>query len=165
MLHKPLQIYGDPNFRDIEMGDIDALVDIAREFFEESELPSFATFAPENIRLALEVTIQSPAMVGIVFTLDDKVEAFLTFVMDTAYTKEPMAMGHLFFVRPAHRHSPLGRQMMEMAEDIASDYGCVVFYQGVMAGIESVAKTMPNMLVKSGYEPLWWGRKVLRERF
>ncbi len=148
-------------FRHMREGDIPALVALGQRFFDESEFPSFSTFSPENFERLLRATVGHPQFRTLIFAPEGTPEGFLSFQLETAYTVEPLALGFLFYVSPAYRKSPAGRILQGMALAQAEDCGAVAFYGGVMSGIESAEKTMPNLYRKLGFEELWWGRRIL----
>lgn len=151
------------NFRTLEAADLDSVMELSQQFFDESELGDFSTYNPEGCRATFELTLTSPAFECLIFSDQGRVEGFITWFMESSYTKEPLALGHLLYVTPQYRRSPVGKILLETAENMARDYGCCAFYQGAMAGIDGVAKTLPNMLRKNGYDELFWGRKILKD--
>lgn len=148
-------------FRLLEEDDLLRMVDLAEEFFNESELREFATFSPERIHETFRGTLTNPNFKAIVFAPEGRVEGFIAFMLEASYTYEPLALGYLFYVSPPYRKSPVGRDLQELAIVYAKACGAVAFYNGVMAGIDNVSKTLPNLYMKLGFEPLWWGRKLL----
>lgn len=148
-------------YRFLEEDDLLRLIDLCDEFFNESELREFATFSPERLMALFRDALGSTTTKVIVFAPEGQVEGFIAFSLQAHYTYEPMALGFLFYVTPAYRKSPAGRDLQEIAIVYAKACGAVAFYNGVMAGIDSVSKTMPNLYMKLGFEPLWWGRKIL----
>jgi GNAT superfamily N-acetyltransferase len=150
-------------FRFLEEADIPALVALGQQFFAESEFPKFATFSPENFERVLRQSLDNPVFATLIFAPEGTPEGFLSFQLDNPYTVEPLALGFLFYVAPAYRKTPAGRILQGMALDYAKGCGAVAFYGGVMSGIETARKTMPNLYRKLGFEDLWWGRCILKE--
>lgn len=148
-------------FRFLEERDIPSLVALGQAFFEESEFPTFSTFDPEAFEATMRRSLGCPTFQTVVFVPDGPVQGFLSFQLEAPYTKEPLALGFLFYVSPAYRKGPVGRILQEVAIISAKGCGAVAFYNGVMAGIDGVAKSMPNLYRKFGFEDLWWGRKIL----
>jgi GNAT superfamily N-acetyltransferase len=148
-------------FRFMTEADIDRMCDLGNEFFNESEFPSFSTFSREKFADTLKLFVGDPDNVMLVFAPGGTVQGFIGFGIAAQYTEEPLALGWLLYVTPKFRKTPAGRILMTLADDYAREAGCCAFYMGCMAGIDSVAKSMPNMLTKLGYEPLFWGRKIL----
>lgn len=151
-----------PRFRDFLPEDVDSIVALGADFFAESEFPTFATFAPDNFRMCLQEAVMSPSMTGLVFEYDREIKGFLFYQLDASYTKEPIALMWLFYVAPDFRKSPVGRELLHLAENYAMAQGAVAFYAGAMAGIPAVNTTLKNLYLKVGYEPLFWGRKTLK---
>lgn len=150
-------------FREMEERDFPRLEELARDFFHESELAGFATFSPDNLAATLRNMHDNPDLVMLVFAPDDLIQGFIAFQLESSYTVEPLALGYLFYVTPAFRRSPAGRVLQEIAVSYAKMRGACAFYNGVMAGIDGVAKSLPNLYQKLGFEPLWWGRLILKE--
>jgi len=150
-------------FRLMVEDDLSRMVQLAHQFFDESELAEFATFSPENIHATFHGTLANPNFQVIVFAPEGQVEGFIAFMLEASYTYEPLALGYLFYVSPRYRRSPAGRQLQELAILYAKECGACAFYNGVMAGIDGVAKSLPNLYTKLGFEPLWWGRLILKE--
>ena len=152
-----------PVFRELEFEDLPRMVELAQRFFDESEFKDFATFSPESILLTFEAALSNPRFATIVFAPDGVVEGFSAFQFESSYTVEPLALGYLFYVSPEHRRGPAGRLLLDLSVNYAKQYGAVAFYNGAMAGIDSVSNTLPNLYRKMGFEPLFWGRKILKE--
>lgn len=151
-------------FRDATADDIPELVAGGRRFFAESEFTEFAEFSPENYEKHLRVLMDLPTYRFILFTVDGKIEGMLSYALDVFYTSKPIALMGLFYVTPEHRRSPAGRLLLDLAIKRAKEDGATVFYAGSQAGIQSVAKTMPNLFRKFGFEETaFWGRKILTE--
>lgn len=150
-------------FRFATEEDIPRLLELAEAFFNESEMNEFATFSPANIARTVGNFVKHPDAAFICFLPDgETIEGFSAFMMEASYTEELVALGWLFYVSPEYRKTPAGRSLLALSVDYAEQSGCCAFYNGVMAGIDSVGKTMPNMYMKQGFEPLWWGRRVLK---
>ena len=150
-------------FRFGEEKDIPRLLELAEQFFNESEMSEFSTFSAENIERTIRNFFAHPDFVFLVFLPDgEEIHGFSAFMMEASYTEELVALGWLFYVTPEYRKTPAGRSLLALSVDYAEQAGCCAFYNGVMAGIDGVAKTMPNMYMKQGFEPLWWGRRVLK---
>lgn len=151
------------NFVEFSADHIDGVVALGARFFEESEFPSFAEFSPKHFRMTLEEMVESPSSQGIIFIDQGQVEGFIFFGLDCAYTAKPIALMWLFYVTPEYRRSPIGRELLSIAEAWAKDLGATAFYGGSMAGIPSVEGTMRNLFIKAGYKELFWARKILRD--
>lgn len=150
-------------FRFATKEDTPRLLELAEAFFHESEMSEFATFSPMNIERTINNFVAHPDAALICFLPDGEViEGFSAFLMEASYTEELVALGWLFYVAPEYRKTPAGRSLLALSVDYAEQSGCCAFYNGVMAGIDGVSKTMPNMYMKQGFEPLWWGRRVLK---
>jgi GNAT superfamily N-acetyltransferase len=150
-------------FRFLTEDDIAGLVDLGCEFFLESEFPGFSTFAPGRFEGVLRRSLDNPYFPTFVFVPEGRPEGFLTVQLDNPYTVELLALGFLFYVTPPYRKSPAGRILQSLALAYAKDCGAVAYYGGVMSGVETVQKTMPNLYRKLGFEDLWWGRLILKD--
>jgi len=150
-------------FRLMSEDDVDRLVVLGEQFYQESEFPEFSTFNPEGLRHTLDASILNPHFHFIVFSPEEggQIEGFIAFQVEASYTIEPLALGYLFYVTPGFRRSPAGRLLQQVAIDYARALGCVAFYNGCMSGIETAEKSMPNMYRKFGFKDLYWGRKLL----
>lgn len=153
-----------PRFRDFVEADVEEIVLLGDRFFAESEFPDFATFSPERFAGSLREIVHSPSLDGFVFEIGGRIEGFCFYQLDVAYTEEPIALLWLIYVTPEYRRSPVGRELLSIAEDHARACGAVVFYAGAMAGITSANRTLKNMYLKAGYDELFWGRKLLKEK-
>jgi GNAT superfamily N-acetyltransferase len=151
-------------FRFVREDDIPALLALGERFFDESEFSTFSTYSPENFERVLRATVDNPAFPTLIFAPEGTPEGFLSFQFDAPYTVEPLALGFLFYVSPEYRKSPAARILQGMANAYAKGCGAVAFYGGVMSGIEATRKTMPNLYRKLGFEELWWGRCILKEK-
>lgn len=152
-------------FRFIEPEDIPRLLELGKRFYDESEFADFSTFSEDHLREVANTFVAMPdENVLLVFAPNGgQIEGFFGFQIVSHYTVEPMALGWLLYVAPEYRRSPAGRILLNLAEDYAKRAGCCIFYAGAMSGIEAVSKTLPNLYMKHGFEPLWWGRKILKE--
>lgn len=152
-----------PRFRDFMETDIPRVVELGGWFFQESEFSEFSTFSPRRFERALYEVVHSPAFEGFVFEINGEIEGFLFYQLDVAYTEEPIALLWLFYVSPEYRRTPVGRELLSIAEHHALSRDAVCFYAGAMAGIPACDRTLKNMYRKAGYKDLFWGRKILRE--
>lgn len=151
-------------FRELREEDIDEIVLLGEDFFAESEVSGFATYAPEHFRAHLQELTKAPAFRGFVFRpeLNQSVQGFAFYQLDHFYTREPIALGSLFYVSRLWRRSPAGRSLLKVMLADAKAHGARAFYGGVMSGIRESQQSMANMFGKHGFEPVgYWGRKVL----
>jgi GNAT superfamily N-acetyltransferase len=155
--------FGEACFRMMQERDIDRMVELGAMYFEETDWGGYSEYSPENFRKRLELTLEHPVAFCAVFTVDDVVMGAVRLVRDEFYTKEPIASCTFLYVVPEYRKGPVGRRLMDAAEQIARLEGCVAIDSNFMSGIDDVRKTFENMFVKRGYKPTWGGRKVLYE--
>ena len=151
-----------PQFRDFVESDVERIVEMGADFFAESEFPDFAEYSEDNFRQTVNGIVMSPALEGFVFEMDGVIEGFIFYHLECAYTVKPIALMFLFYVTPEFRRSPVGRELLDIAEGHAKACGATVFYAGAMAGIQSANRTLKNLYVKAGYDELYWGRKILK---
>jgi GNAT superfamily N-acetyltransferase len=151
----------DHRFRDFMSSDVDELVRLGGRFFEESEFGEFSTFSPEHFRMVLANIENSPATHGFIFEKGGKIRGFIFYNLDLSYTEDPIALLWLFYVVPKLRKSPVGRHLLEIAQNHAKACKATAFYAGAMSGIPTVKNSLKNLYEKQGYEPLWWGRRIL----
>jgi len=150
-----------PRFRDFLPEDVDSVVALGDRFFRESEFKKFSKYSPEHFRHVLNASFHTPAMHGFVFEDDDKIKGFLFYQLDISYTEDPIALMWLFYVVPKYRKSPVGRELLSIAENHAKACGATAFYAGSMSGIDRVKNSLKNLYTKAGFKELWWGRKIL----
>lgn len=150
-----------PRFRDFTPFDVDEIVALGDRFFEESEFSTFSTYSPDHFRFVLASIEHSPTLSGFVFEKGGKIKGFIFYQMDLSYTEEPVALMWLFYVVPKFRKSPVGRELLKIAENHAKARGARVFYAGSMSGIPGIQNSLKNLYEKTGYKQLFWGRKVL----
>lgn len=153
----------DAPFRPAEAKDVPALVALGIDYFHESEISRFTTYAADSFEKAMASAIEHPGHDIIVFCPDGgPPRGFISYSLDFSYTKEPLALLSLLYVAPEYRKTPVGRCLVRLATSRAKDRGAVLFYAGGMSGIPEVEKTIANLFRKMGFEDLaFWGRKVL----
>lgn len=149
-------------FRDAVLADVPRLVELGKAFFAESEFPDFTEYDPEGFELTVKKLINDPSYFLLTFAPVDEVEGFIAFSLDSAYTKDPLALLFLLYVTPGQRKTPAGRLLVDAAEAVARDNGAVAFYAGAMSGVPGTTKSIANMYQKLGFESTdFWGRKIL----
>lgn len=152
----------EPNFIEFTAEHVDEIVELGAEFFAESEFGDFSEFSPENFRSMLYEAANSLSMEGLLFTDAGRIRGMLFFQLDLGYTVRPIALMWLFYVAPEYRKTPVGRELLKLAEGMAKLHGATAFYGGSMAGIPGVKNSLRNLYTKAGYEELYWGRKILK---
>lgn len=150
-------------FAQLEYEHVGGVVECAARFFEESEFSQFAVFSPTNMRDTLDHGLSLNILRGFVLLTGTSgaVAGFFIYAMEESYTERPVAQQWLFYVAPELRGTPAGRRLLALAEGDARDHGATVMFAGATAGIPAVAKTLPNLLIRAGYEPGFVARKVL----
>lgn len=151
--------------------EIDALIELGRLFFNESEYTAYTEYHPDAFRQVLTLCANNPDISPcIVARVDGVPVGFIHWQHATLYTKDPLALLGLTYVHPDYRRGPMGRLLYDIAEEIAKAAGCCAFYSGVMSRMSTKGtghplqeKMMCNMHLKRGYEPLaGWFVKVLK---
>jgi GNAT superfamily N-acetyltransferase len=143
--------------------DVPDIVALGDGFYTESELSSLTPFNPDRFAQTLLSGLEGGFLHGFLFCSQGVPAGFVFYTLDQTYTKDPLAYIWLLYVVPSLRKTPAGRLMLDLVEKGARARGAVALYGGVMAGIDEVKTTRPNLYRKQGFEPLYWGRKVLRE--
>ena len=164
------------SFRVAKREDLSRIVDLGARFFQESEFPAFTSYDPARFLRVLEMAHRNDAMIHILAELDttemlaypetpssSELVGFVSFDVNSYYTRHKIAHLFLLYAVPEHRASPIGRLLMTAAVEVARNEGAVAFYAGAMAGInQRQEKQLMNMLYKIGFEPLGgFARKIL----
>jgi L-amino acid N-acyltransferase YncA len=135
--HRQAQI-ARHSYRLATVDDVAELAELFREFFHESDLPSFGlTFDIGRMhRWLLGVT--EAGSVPHVVAIDKRtglVVGAIAYRLMHNYTDRPIAQMDKFYVRRDHRRSAAGRTLLTLAIEMARDDGAALFQVFVNSGI------------------------------
>ena len=152
--HKPI--------RAMNVGDINAIVEMSERYFAESDHGDFMEFSANKVRQRCRTSLDVNTIQFIVYAPFDKVQGFAQLSLADYYSKEPVGTILTLYLEPDYRKGPAAKLLLDQTEETARELGCTAVYFGAHAGIEKYNKTLPNMMKKRGYAPLWSGRKTLK---
>lgn len=138
---------------------------LGEQFFYESEFHTFTDLDLKQARLTMAEGMQTGHVVALLGWYKDEPAGFIMFTVERLYTTDPMAMLYLFYVRRQRRLTPLGRALLNGAEQVSRAMGAVVFYAGATANMgHGIDERLMNLLDKRDYLRLGGvARKLLRD--
>jgi ribosomal protein S18 acetylase RimI-like enzyme len=144
------------DFRPATPEDIPAMVEMYREFFDESYWPGRGmVYDPDRTRKWVTGAINRGDIPHIlaVFKQTGEIAGSVCYMLNHTFTTEPFAELNKIYVRPRWRRSAVGRVLMVLCLEIARADGAVSFNAGVAAGMETSA-SLTNLLTKLGFAPV-----------
>lgn len=146
----------------MNVGDINTIVEMSERYFAESDHGDFMEFSANKVRQRCRLSLEVESIKFFVYAPFDTVRGFSHLALSDYYSKEPVGTILTLYLEPEYRKGPAAKLLLDQTEEAAKEMGCTAMYFGAHAGIEKYKKTLPNRMMKRGYDPLWSGRKLLK---
>lgn len=139
-------------FRLGTVGDVPALVELGKEFFELSQMSQLgAEFSEKQTETYLTAALENGFMHHLLATVDGEVIGGISFYYDASFFKKPLAILNHFFLTKRYRKTAIGRMLVMMAADIAKDEQACAFIMPVNSGSSHI-HSLGNLLARSGFK-------------
>jgi L-amino acid N-acyltransferase YncA len=141
------------DFRPAVADDIPALLDLYRDFYEESDFPARGlTYDPERMSKWIAGAIDRGDIPHIlaVEKHSGRLVGSICYMLNHTCTTEAFAELNKFYVRQAWRRSAVGRVLATLCLEIARADGAVSFNAGIAAGTDASA-SLANLFIKLGF--------------
>ena len=127
--------------------------DIGEDFFHEAEFDRFAEFDAERWRLNCEHRIGSGQTPFIVAEFEGRIVGFISYTLEQAFTKRPIAVAWMFYVKPSWRKLAIGRGLLSAALDMAKGDNACAFFASITPTTPA-ARSMVNLFRHKGFTPM-----------
>jgi GNAT superfamily N-acetyltransferase len=139
-------------FRFADINDIDELVVLYREFYQEAIYKDYLEFDEARVEDTIYGEIALDTRPHILALENDKLIGFISYALDHSFSKKPCQMLLEFYVVPERRRGAVGRALLGMAIMEGQRAGAGAFHAPVASGMLEV-RSLINMFMKAGFEP------------
>lgn len=136
--------------------DLDQLVDLAADFYDESNFLGPLRISKENYKKTIAPYIENDNVAAILAVKDGVILGYLHIYWQTDFTIERIGEVYQFYVRPDYRGSGVARALVETAVAQYAKWNCVRGYVEAAPGMDKPEhlKLFENLWGRVGYNKI-----------
>lgn len=155
----PANLLQECQFRYAQTEDLDVLIPLYEQFFEEAVYKDYITFDPVRARKTIAFGIENYTRPHMLAIVDQTIVGFVSWELDWSFSVRPVAVLFELYVVPEHRRSAIGRYLVGLAVWAGKDAGACAFHAPVASGMKAAA-SLKNLFLKLGFEEFGYIMRV-----